>query len=326
MKKINTKQPLVSVIMPTYNHAQFIGEAIDSVVNQTYRNFELIIVDNYSDDDTEKKVTSYKDSRIKYFKFRNNGIIAASRNYGIRHSLGECVAFLDSDDMWDKKKLEKQLPHLQLTEIVGVASDAILNTETAYYRKRNYGRSKLGYIDYQYIDILNGNPIMTSSCIIKRNIIENVGFFDENRDFCFIEDWELWLRMARFGLFRVLEDSLIFYLVSRKRGYQSSIISKNCLKIIKKQVDMNYIKYDDIREVKALIYLNIARNLLEYDRSQSRKYCSKALETTLNIRKKIKSYGGIIISFCPTFLIKIIIQIFYKFDHIMYALKNLLYR
>ena len=206
-----------------------------------------------------------------------------------------------------------------------MASDAILIGDTPYYRKKNYGRSKLGYVDYQYIDILNGNKIMTSSCIVKRKILEKVRFFDENRDFCFIEDWELWLRMARFGLFRVLGDPLIFYLVSRKRGYQFSIISKNCLKIIKKQVDMNYVKYNDIKEVKALIYLSIALNLLEYDRSQSRKYCSKALETTLNIRKKIISYGVMLISFYPTFLIKIILQIFYKFDHFLYALKDKLY-
>jgi len=318
----NTKQPLVSVIMPTYNHAQFIGEAIDSVLNQTYRNFELIIIDNYSEDDTEEIVLSYKDDRIKYLKFRNNGVIAASRNYGIRHSQGEYIAFLDSDDKWDKKKLEKQLPHLQLIKIVGVASDAILITNTPYYRKKNHGRSKLGYIDYKYIDILNGNPIMTSSCIVKRNIIENVGFFDENRDFCFIEDWELWLRIARFGLFRVLEDPLIFYLVSRKRGYQSSIISKNCLKIIKKQINMNYVDHNDVKEIKTIIYLSTARSLLEYDRSQSRKYYFKALKNTLNIRKKLKSSAGILISFCPFCLIKVILLIFYKFDHIMYNFKN----
>ena len=309
MKEINTntKQPLVSVIMPTYNHARFIGEAIDSVLNQTYRNLKLIIIDNYSKDNTKEIVASYKDDRIKYLKFKNNGVIAVSRNYGIRHSHGEYIAFLDSDDKWDKKKLEKQIPHFQSSKVVGVASGAILIGDTPYYRKKNYGRSKLGYVDYQYIDILNGNKIMTSSCIVKRKILEKVRFFDENRDFCFIEDWELWLRMARFGLFRVLEDPLIFYLVSCKRGYQSSIISKNCLKIIKKQINMNYVKHDDIKEIKALIYLSIARNLLEYDRSQSRKYYSKALKTTLNIRKKIISCRGILISLCPNFLINIIL-------------------
>ncbi len=324
MKEIDTnnKQPLVSVIMPTYNHAKFIGEAIDSVLNQTYRNLELIIIDNFSEDNTERIVTSYKDDRIKYLKFRNNGVIAASRNYGIKHSHGEYIAFLDSDDMWVKCKLERQLSHFQSSEIVGVASDAILITNTPYYRKKNYGRSKLGYIDYQYIDILNGNPIMTSSCIIKRKIIENVGFFDENRDFCFIEDWELWLRMARFGSFRVLKEQLIFYLVSRKRGYQSSIISKNCLKIIKKQIDMNYVKYDDIREIKALIYLSTARNLLEFNQQQSRAYYIKALKTTSNIRRKIKSYVGILVSLLPPSLRTIVLLILYKADGLLFSIRK----
>jgi len=319
------KNSFISVIVPTYNRADLISETIESILNQTYKNFELIIVDDGSTDNTEEMIRKFKDSRIKYIKTDNWGGPARPRNIGIKKARGEYIAFCDDDDMWDKRKLEKQIPHFQSSKIVGVASDAILIGDTPYYRKKNYGRSKLGYVDYQYIDILNGNKIMTSSCIVKRKILEKVRFFDENRDFCFIEDWELWLRMARFGLFRVLGDPLIFYLVSRKRGYQFSIISKNCLKIIKKQVDMNYVKYNDIKEVKALIYLSIALNLLEYDRSQSRKYCSKALETTLNIRKKIISYGVMLISFYPTFLIKIILQIFYKFDHFLYALKDKLY-
>jgi len=167
---------------------------------------------------------------------------------------------------------------------------------------------------------------MNSSCIVRKEILENVGMFDENRDFCFIEDWELWLRMAQYGLFRVLEDPLIFYLVSHKRGYQSSIISKNCLKIIKKQIDMNYVKYNDTREIRAIIYLKIAHDLLEYDHLQSRRYFFKSLKTTLNIRKKIKSIGGMLLSFCPFCLGKIVLLIFYKFDHILYALKKQLYR
>jgi len=319
------KNLFISVIVPTYNRSDLISETIKSILNQTYRNFELIIVDDGSTDNTEEVIRKFKDSRIKYIKTDNWGGPARPRNIGIKKAKGEYIAFCDDDDMWDKKKLEKQIPHFQSSKIVGVASRAIFISDTPYYRKKYYGRSKLDYIDYKYMDILNGEPIMNSSCIVRKEILENVGMFDENRDFCFIEDWELWLRMAQFGLFRVLEDPLIFYLVSRKRGYQSSIISKNCLKIVKKQVDMNYVKYDDIREIKALIYLGIARNLLEYDRSQSRKYYSKALETTLNIRKKIKSVGGILISFCPLFLIKIVILIFYKFDHILYALKNRLY-
>ena len=90
---------LVSVIMPTYNHALFISEAISSVLSQTYQNLELIIIDNYSQDETEKIVLGYakNDQRMRYEKFSNKGIIAASRNQGIRRARGEYIAFIDSD-------------------------------------------------------------------------------------------------------------------------------------------------------------------------------------------------------------------------------------
>ena len=322
MKSTNSEQPLVSVIMPTYNHAKFIGKAIDSVLNQTYPNFELIVIDNYSDDDTEKIVASYNDDRIIYLKFRNHGIIAASRNHGIKYSHGDYIAFLDSDDFWHKQKLEKQLPHFELPEIIGVASNAVLVSETPYYRKNSWARSKQGYVDYKYRDILNRNRIMTSSLIVRRDTLDRTGLFDEDKTFSFIEDWELWLRMARYGSFRVLESPLLTYLVSRKRGYQASIISKNCLKILKKQVNLSYVKYDDIIEPKVRVYLAIARNLLEFDQQQSRKYYMKALKSTSNIRRKIKGCAGLLISFLPSCLRKITLLILYKADWILCSIKE----
>ena len=326
MKSINSEQPLVSVIMPTYNHGKFIGKAIDSVLNQTDKNLELIIIDNYSEDDTEKIVAAYEDDRIIYLKFRNNGIIAASRNHGIRHSHGEYIAFLDSDDFWHKQKLEKQLPHFGTPEIIGVASNAVLVSETPYYRKDNLARSKRGYVDYKYRDILNHNRIMTSSLIVRRDTLDRTGLFDEDKVFSFIEDWELWLRMARYGSFRVLENQLLTYLVSRKRGHQASVISKNCLKILKKQVNLGYVKYDDIIERRALIYLAIARNLLEFDQQQSRKYYMEALKTTSNISRKIKCCVGLLVSFLPPCLRKITLPILYKAANILFSIKERLWK
>ena len=326
MKSMDAEQSLVSVIMPTYNHARFIGKAIESVLSQTYKNFELIIIDNYSEDDTEKIVTSYEDDKIIYLKFRNNGIIAASRNYGIKHSHGDYIAFLDSDDFWHRQKLEKQLPHFETPEIIGVASNAILDSETPYYRKSNLAKSKRGYVDYNYRDILNRNCIMTSSLIVRRDILDKTGLFDEDKTFSFIEDWELWLRMARYGSFRVLESPLLTYLVSRKRGYQSSIISKNCLKILKRQVDLGYVKYDDIVEPTALICLIIAGKLLEFDKQQSRKYYMQALKTTSNMFRKIKGCTGLLISFLPFYLKKITLLILYKAVWILCSIKEQLWK
>ena len=98
--------PFFSIIIPTFNRDKFIKKAINSVLNQTFKSWEIIIVDNNSKDNTEKITTEIKDNRIKFYKISNNGIIARSRNYGIEKSLGKYLAFLDSDDWWKKNKLE----------------------------------------------------------------------------------------------------------------------------------------------------------------------------------------------------------------------------
>ena len=322
MSDAQRTHPVVSVIMPTYNQAEFIVNAIESVLNQSYQSFELIIIDNYSEDNTEKVVESYKDKRIRYSKFRNNGIIAASRNHGIRQSRGEYIAFLDSDDAWHRQKLEMQLAEFKQPDIIGVACDSILIPETAYYRKNAFGRSKVGYIDYQYDDILNRNSIATSSVILRKDTLERVGGFDENIDFAFIEDWELWLRVSKLGSFRVLGIPLLSYTVSRKRGYNSVILAKNCLKVLEKQISMGFADFCQIVEPKASIYLSIARNLIEYDAEKSKKYYKKAFKATSNPRKKIKSCAGTLIAINPLFLRKMLLLMFYRLDSLIYNIKD----
>ena len=97
----------VSIVIPTYNHEAFLGAALSSVVNQTYTNWEAIVVNNFSTDGTEALVHSFNDPRIKLVNFHNNGIIGAARNQGINLAINPFVAFLDSDDTWLPTKLEK---------------------------------------------------------------------------------------------------------------------------------------------------------------------------------------------------------------------------
>ena len=102
---------LVSIIMPSYNTAKYIGESIRSVQNQTYENWELIIIDDCSTDNSEEILKKYslEDNRICYLKNEKNSGAAVSRNRGLRKAKGKWIAFLDSDDLWDKEKLEKQI-------------------------------------------------------------------------------------------------------------------------------------------------------------------------------------------------------------------------
>ena len=105
--------PLVSVIIPTFNRSYCIKKAIESVLSQTFKDFELIIIDNYSNDNTEQIIYNYKNKKIIYKKFYNNGVIASSRNRGIKLSNSKYVAFLDSDDWWKKDKLKVSIDILE---------------------------------------------------------------------------------------------------------------------------------------------------------------------------------------------------------------------
>lgn len=199
MKSTNSEQPLVSVIMPTYNHAKFIGKAIDSVLNQTYKDLELIIVDNYSEDDTEEIVASYKDDRIIYLKFRNNGIIAASRNHGIKHSHGEYIAFLDSDDLWMSEKLEKQVPWFDDSEVGLVYSKCFVLKNNEVYRTAPNMKLYNGYAFHKMIFITNV-PVLTA--VIRKEVVEKIGLFDEDMKLIGLEDNNYWIRLSK--VFKVM--------------------------------------------------------------------------------------------------------------------------
>ncbi len=104
---------LVSIIMPSYNTAKYIKDSINSVIEQTYKNWELIIVDDCSSDNTDEVVKQFNDDRIKYFKNETNSGAAVSRNRALKEAKGKWIAFLDSDDLWHKEKLEKQINFME---------------------------------------------------------------------------------------------------------------------------------------------------------------------------------------------------------------------
>ncbi len=128
-------EKLVSVIMPTYNSEKFVGKAIESVIDQKYSNWEILIVDDASTDNTHTIVNEYKnkDSRIKYSKLENNSGAAIARNHGISLAEGEYIAFLDSDDLWKPSKLDKQIEYME--------NNGFSFTCTSYTKIDQYGNS-----------------------------------------------------------------------------------------------------------------------------------------------------------------------------------------
>jgi len=190
--ELHTK-PLFSIIVPTYNHAHLINKCLDSIIAQSYGNFEVLVINNYSEDNTIERVEAYKDSRIKLINFKNNGIIGASRNVGIRNSIGDWICFLDSDDWWYPEKLTESKKHFCEADIIYHDLDWFKNGKKVFYRKAK-GRllNKVCIKDL----IINGNAIPNSSVVVRRSIVSKVGFLSERKELFAVEDADYWTRIA----------------------------------------------------------------------------------------------------------------------------------
>lgn len=186
--------PAVSVIIPTYNHAQFLGPALQSLRDQTCADWEAIVVNNFSQDNTVEIVAAFNDPRIRLENFLNHGIIAASRNHGLRLARANLVAFLDSDDLWYAHKLERCVARID------DGYDMVCHGErwlgNGQDRKVYYGPESRASYDGL---LFEGNCISTSAVVVKRANVEAVGGFCEDAELVTAEDYELWLRLARAG-------------------------------------------------------------------------------------------------------------------------------
>lgn len=185
---------LVSVIIPTYNHARFLGRALQSVLDQTYPHWEAIVVDNHSQDDTEAVMAGFPDTRIKLLKIHNQGVIAASRNLGIRHAKGEWIAFLDSDDCWYPAKLERCLARLR--EGYDLVCHAERWVGEGQDRAVTYGPESRA--SYEAL-LFDRNCISTSATVVRKTHLDSIGGFGEDAEIVTAEDYDLWLRLAHNG-------------------------------------------------------------------------------------------------------------------------------
>ena len=181
-KKTRThNMPLVSVVMPVYNVEQYIEQAVWSVIDQSYGNFELIIVDDQSPDNSIELIKQkYNDVRIRIIQQKNRGL-AGARNTGIRHANGDYIALLDSDDFWQADKLEKQIKLMQANPQCGVSFSASLFVDEAGESLDRLQAPKKK-ADYQAKDIFCRNPIGNGSApIIRKSIFDQIAFVDEQK-------------------------------------------------------------------------------------------------------------------------------------------------
>jgi len=188
--------PLISIIIPTYNMAVLLDEAIKSVLSQSYKNWELIIIDNYSSDNTQKVIKKYNDERIQSFMIKNNGIIAISRNYGLIKSSGDWITFLDSDDIWYPSRLKIFIDTMNKIEgfDVFITNELLVDLETGFKKKLIYGRKVVSDIFESLL--IYGNLFSPSATIIKKDfLIKNEIKFSENKNFVTAEDYDFWLKI-----------------------------------------------------------------------------------------------------------------------------------
>src|SRR3972149_11623830 len=202
--------PKVSVIITTHNRGHLVSKAIQSVMNQTYQNFEMVIVDDGSTDNTEKIVKGFGDEKIQYIRHESNKRVSAARNTGIQMAKGKYIALLDDDDEWFPTKLEKQVKKFEeSSERTGLIYTGVIvksgNTGEVFGEMLPTLRGKL------YMDFINRNIIPTSSSMIRKTCFQEVGFFDES--ITFDEDWDLWIRISKRYEFDYIPEVLVSYYI-----------------------------------------------------------------------------------------------------------------
>lgn len=187
-----TENHFVTVIIPTHNRANYLAEAINSVLGQTYKNYEIIVADDGSTDSTSEIIKQFGD-KIRYFYQQNRGPSAA-RNTGIKNARGDLVAFIDSDDLWLPDKLSQQVQLFDKNHRLGLVSSAYYSCDSNLNVTRVIKEDKLTDKKHILKKLFIRNIFPTPTVLVKKECFEKVGLFNES--YGFAEDWEMWVRIA----------------------------------------------------------------------------------------------------------------------------------
>lgn len=270
---------MISVIIPTYNRANYLSEAIDSVLAQTYKNYEIIVVDDGSTDNTRKVLEKYS-NKIRYIYQENKGPSAA-RNNGIKNAKGELIAFLDSDDAWLPEKLERQLELFRKNDELGLVSSAYYSCDE-YFNLPTLVREKDLSTKRKILPkLFVKNLFATPTIVVKKKCFTRVGLFNEN--YKFGEDWDMWIRIALdYEVHYVLEP------LCKCRRHNDSITYgmnpknledwKNIIELNRKRAKNLYERIISIRKSIAWFYLNVASSCRDKeDIGGEKKYLVKSI-------------------------------------------------
>jgi glycosyltransferase involved in cell wall biosynthesis len=236
--------------------------AIDSILNQTLKDSEIIVVDNCSVDNTESVIKSYNEKRIRYFKHPNNGILAVNMNYGMKQARGEYIAFCDDDDIWMSDKLEKQLAEFEKDDRVAlVCTNGIAFDETGEMGLAT--KSHLHDSDFTLKSLMRINLIISSSILVKKSVIDEVGMMDEEPEIFGAEEYSLWIRIAKKYKIKYVDLPLMKYRTHagayRNKGMRDIIAKEHIYRKLLKEKIIDTAFYN-----KTMNRLNYERVILKF--------------------------------------------------------------
>jgi glycosyltransferase involved in cell wall biosynthesis len=276
-----------SIVIPTYNRADYLNELLQSLLNQTYKNFEIIVCDDGSTDHTTAVVNRFLDVLdINYIKLVNNGGPAVPRNVGIKNSKYDWICFLDSDDRWEINKLKELSKYIRTTNYDIFCHRVTLIDQDNINLKKQIGLYKKGWFLNDFYSLLyNGSQIVNSSICIRKSILTERFYFNTREDFHGIEDYIFLLNLTYSGFkIKSINKTLGYY-----RVHGSNISSDKLIELNKHKRFISEITYEniDFEKVSSLLkYISINYSKISYHEMAKGYWGILLLNSTLELKVK----------------------------------------
>ena len=284
---------LVTIILNCYNGEKYLIEALKSIENQTYKNWELVFWDNLSTDKSKEILKSFKNRKFRYFKSKKHTSLYSARNLAIRKAKGEYISFLDCDDTWENNKLKKQIKLFEDKKVAVVYGNLFVKKNKKIRKYYNYNLKK-GYL---YKDLIQNYNIGILTVVIKKKIlIKEKKIF--NNKYNIIGDFDLFLRLSKKYYFQVVQKPVATYRIHNKN---LSLLNrklevdeyKDWYKKNKNQLDS---------EEKKIVLKKITS--IEFTSYKFEKNIFKTLKFFIKNKKYLTSFKNIVVLICPRFILK----------------------
>jgi glycosyltransferase involved in cell wall biosynthesis len=285
----NSNSPRVTVVIPNFNRQYCLGRAIQSVINQTSKDWDLIIVDNNSTDGSLDVINSFNDSRISVVRTENNGVIAHSRNIGIHKARGDYIAFLDSDDWWVTTKLQESVARLDSGSDFVYHDLYKVSSLPAKENIKNILCTRALTSPVSVDLLLNGNAINNSSVVVRTSLVREINGFSEERELIGSEDFDGWIRIAKLtNKFDRIDSALGYYWDGggNLTSARTTLTNNLCLSSRYKKELSHHLG----KELPGWMLYSLARSSLALkDFSSARKYALLSLKGGLSKYIKFKA-------------------------------------